>query len=263
MMNQPLAVLCATLLLQVSSTQPSNTMLAQPPAKKTAAAAVKRETPVSWFMRVLKIDPRAYANLTAFRKGRSFDAAPRLASFDRVTGREETIWACGSCWTPTVVDDGIAVLRHSESAAVELWLVPKKGSPRRVGNIDGATMIAGAVRNRVFVGVTSLDCADSQEGPYALVQADMSGRTSKVKDSPCFGTVSLTAAGRLRGDRLLGTTSKTDLTGRQHPRRIIIYTPATGDTPGAVPFDERMTAGVDRFDPVWMSDDRIIYVAGN
>jgi hypothetical protein len=263
-MNQPLVVLCAvSLLLQVPAGAPSKVLTAQQPAKKPPVSTTKKKPPVSWFTRVLKIDPRAYANLTAFRQGRSFDAGSSLASFDRSTGQEETLWECGSCWSPTIVDDGIAVLRHTDTAAVELWLVPAKGSPRRVAKVDGAAMIAGADGKHVFAGVTASECAGSEEGPYALVEIDMKGRTAPVKESPCFGTVSLIAAGRVRGDRLLGTTSKADLTGRRRPRRIIVYTPATGDTPEAVPFDDRMTASVDRIDPVWWSDDRIVYVAGH
>jgi hypothetical protein len=235
---------------------------------KTAATqktkAKKKETAGEWFQRVLGIDMRAYLNLTAYRRLTGIDAAPRLALFDRTTGEEKTLWACGACWSPARVDNGTVILRQTdETPEVELWLVADGGAaPKRVAVVPGAAGITGTLGGRVFVAATRERCNSSVEGLYGLIEVNATTSTvAELPDAPCIGSASFGAMGRVRGDRLLSTTRKIDQAGNRRNRRILVLAPATGQAPTGNYFDARLKAPPDRFDPIWVTDDRIVYVA--
>lgn len=242
----------------------------QPPTKPFKPATQyppkeKRETPAEWFHRVTGIDLRAYSNITAVRQQNGIDPAPQLVQFDRKTGKEKILWKCGACWSPARIEHGTVVLRQApdDPTGAEIWLVRDRGTePKRIASVPAAVAIAGASKKEVFVGATRERCGNSSEGPYGIVSVAVAdGAITELPDAPCFGLVSLVSSSRVRGDRYLATTRRSDLSGNPRPRQLLIMSPATGKTPTATYFDERLKPPPDRYDAVWVDEHRIVYLA--
>jgi hypothetical protein len=235
------------------------------PAQNAPPVQKKPETPAQWLHRVTGIDLQAYRNLTAVRSENRADPAPRLVEFDRSTGMEKTLWACGGCWSPARVNGGTVVLRQTadDPTGAELWLVRDgRATPTRIASVPKVAAIAGTVKERVYVGIAQDRCASSSEGPYGIVAVDLArGTVSDVANAPCFGIVSLASSGRIRGNRYLATTRENDLAGNPRPRQLLVMSPATGPTPTATYFDERLQTPPDRYDAVWVDEQRIVYLA--
>jgi hypothetical protein len=236
------------------------------PQRPAASAAGKpgKVSPADWFHRMFGIDVRAYANLTAVRGERQVEPAPRLVVFDRSTGKEETLWNCGGCWSPFPSGSDVYALRQTsdDAAKTELWVVHGDGKAERVVAVPSAVAIVGRNSDALVVGVPATRCDKSTEGPNAFVAVDVANaKTRELEDSPCVGSLGLTSSARVRGDRYLDTTHRADLQGTRRDRTILVLTPATGETPTATYFDARFPRGVDRYDPIWLSDERIAYVA--
>ena len=232
----------------------------RPPLPKT-----KQETPAEWLHRVTGVDLRAYSNMTAVRQVSGVDPAPQLVQFDQKTGVEKILWKCGACWSPARVDRGTVVLRQApdDPTGAEVWLMRDGAAkPERIATIPEAVAIAGASKQKVYVGTTRDRCASSPDGPYGIVSvALVGGAITELPDAPCFGLGSLVSSSRVRGNRYLATTRRTDLSGNPRPRQLLVMFPATGRTPTATYFDERLKPPPDRYDAVWIDDHRIVYLA--
>jgi hypothetical protein len=242
---------------------------ATPPAQKPAAPSKpqhrKKETPAEWLHRVTGIDLRAYRNMTAVRQENGVDAAARLVEYDRVTRKEQTLWACDGCWSPGRIEGATLVLRQAtdDPAAAELWLVRDRTlTTRRVASIRGAAGIVGSANGRTYVGALREWCASSSDGPFGMLAVDLAkGTVTELTSAPCFGPASLVSKDRVRRNRYLATTRRSDLSGNPRPRQLLVMAPANGTMPTASYFDERLTSPPDRYDAVWIDDNRIVYLA--
>ena len=236
-------------------------LLAANPPKKTPAPPAKPKKPgaAAWLASKLGINPTAFANLTAVRGDAGVTAGSRVVELDLTTNKETTLWECGRCWSPAITASGIAVLRE-DAGTTAIWLLPiDGGAPRAVMSVPAAGVILGTTDspNAIAVAVHDPSCADTE---YAALIADLAAGTGAIDmDAPCLAPP-FPARDRLANNRILATTAERDATGKRIPRRLIVKEPADAAAPSAkrlAPFSDT----IDRFDPVWRSETRVVYVA--
>ncbi|HVG25454.1 MAG TPA: hypothetical protein VND45_14960, partial [Thermoanaerobaculia bacterium] len=244
-------LLCTLVVSCLAAAAPSKKVATKPKPKPKGAAG--------WLASTLGIDPKAFANMTAVRGDAAAGAGRRLIELDLATGVETTLWECGRCWSPALAPNGVVVLRE-DGGTTAMWVLPADGAAARaIVPLPSATSILGAtdMPERVAVTVRDARCGESEHG---VTLVDVAAATVTVqKDAPCL-VPPFPARDRLRKNRIVATTAERDASGKRIPRRLVVKEPADAPAPTAkrlAPFSDT----VDRFDPIWRSDTRVIYVA--
>jgi len=248
-MLAPILILSIALL---STAPQKNAKPPKQPAKSVAA----------WLAEKLGIDPLAYANMTGVRKGADeITHGRRLVELDVAGGLERTLWDCGSCWSPALVNNGIAVLRDDEEG-IGIWIVPDQGTPHLAVRAPHAVALMGETGNPPALAIAISDprCGKGGGAALQLAEADLAAGTIRTRnDAPCL-VPPLPSRDRIAGNRLAGTTASRDSSGKRVPRRLIVIEPANKPKPVAKRLGT-FNDSVDRFDPVWRGASHVVYIA--
>lgn len=211
---------------------------------------------IAWLCKKLKIDPGVYARVT--RDIPKVRAGDRVETFDKTTGVETTVWNCGGCWSPTMLDsksfavvkeDGIwtFTLGEADSARKPLdakqiqWILGPVDQPPK------SLLIAAALNQNGCV--LTLQYAPLNGGKLLPVQDS---------DTTCLDNAgNLIRSGQVKDDRIIHSSANdTDI--------LVTENPATPQ--GLVVdnlFDSRLNSakdGVARFDPQWVNQTTILYL---
>jgi hypothetical protein len=228
----------------------------------TNAQTRPKETLSAWLCRVLNIDPDVYTKLVGVRQGREQIGGNRLAIADLRSQTESLVYDCGACWSPIAIDpDTIAFLKTDG-----VWVMPLRGgSPHLAVAQEGLRMLIGQPAGRPSA-LLLLRRTEQEVCAYALEMADLA--TCKVgparEESRCLAERDLGAvprSGALRGTRVLETSPP-----GAGARRLLVVDLSSDKglrvnerRPLLEWIDER-DDGIDRFDPVWVDDHRVLYV---
>lgn len=226
----------------------------------------------NWICRVLGIKVRTYNRLSQVRPG---DYQPtlgaRLMRIKLPDGNENLVWQCDGCWSPVAIGPTEAAVLKRDG----IWIVslsnnsPAPTQPKIAAqNLVAIIGILDQNSKRLIVAQQS----NTQDCQYTLREADLSDGqlkeladlTEKCLQGPNQLRVTMNA-GRLRNDQLLVAPKNTSNTPRTLWRGI--YTQRQGSdrvdyrSERLIPGIDRNDDGVDRYDPNWINDNEIIYVA--
>ncbi|HMG72832.1 MAG TPA: hypothetical protein VK582_04970 [Pyrinomonadaceae bacterium] len=225
-----------------------------------------------WICRILGIRVQTYNRLSQVRPGEEEPTlGARLMRLKLPEGQEKLVWQCDGCWSPVALSETEAAVLRRDG----IWLVPlaeRSPAPTQpkiaaqnivaiIGLLDRQSkQVIVAQRNR------SPGCA------YVLLQANLSngeikelvGPTEKCLEGPNQLLLTINA-GRLRDDKLLfAPKNKSDTprtlwrgtyTQRQDSDKVDYRSERL------IPAIDSNDDGVDRYDPNWIKDNEVIYVA--
>jgi hypothetical protein len=224
-----------------------------------------------WICRVLGIKVQTYNRLSQVRSDPEPTLGARLMRLKLSDGQEKVVWQCDGCWSPVALSETEAAILKRDG----IWLVPlADGSPApaqpKIASQNLVAIIGLLDRQSKEVIVAQRNTTPGCK--YSLLQANLS--TGEMKDlvgptERCLegsNQLLLTVnAGRLRDDKLLFAPRNTSDTPRTLWRGI--YTQRQGSdsvdyrSERLIPAIDRNDDGVDRYDPNWISDSEIIYIA--
>jgi hypothetical protein len=217
---------------------------------------------VRWLGRQIALSRDVFDRLAAVRSDGRAIAGERLIRLALRTGQQEDIWRCDGCWSPAnAAGNGIAVLRSDG-----VWLLPSGREPRRAVAAERLERIIG----RMDLGGMRLLVArrrDDSPGnpcPLDLIVVDLAaGGVSPVLDAEaqCVGAAQVTTSDRVRGTQMVAETSMTDRNGIPQPRGLKWARTPDGDFEPLLPTRRSGPGGLDRYDPIWVSEDTVVYVA--
>jgi hypothetical protein len=223
---------------------------------------VHKETVGEWICQILHIDPKAYARLLGVRGGQEQIGGSRIALADLKARTESVIFECKPCWSPAAIDsENIAVLKVDG-----IWVKPlHAGSERLAVPATGLRILVGnAVDNKLqFVVLQHREVDKSCEN--ALKIADLStGSLDAVAPAQCLAELQIEEvrrAGALRGNHLLVNNPS----GAGVRRLLQQEFPDGGSISQAprtplLPWIDAQEDGIDRFDAVWLDDNRVVYL---
>lgn len=211
---------------------------------------------IAWLCRKLKIDPSVYARVTRdIPKVRSGD---QVVTFDKSTGVETPVWACGGCWSPTMLDSkSLAVVKNDG-----IWIFT-------LGEADSARKVLDAKQIRWILGPVDqppksllIAAALNQNGCVLTLQyAPLNGGTLlpvKDSDTTCLDNAgNLIRSGQVQDGRTIhSSANNTDILVTENPSK----------PQGLVVdnlFDSRLNSakdGIARFDPQWVNQTTILYL---
>jgi hypothetical protein len=221
-----------------------------------------------WLCKVLGINSKTYNAISKVRDGYKPSPGARLVRLDLRTKKETTLWQCDECWSPaTVSATDIALIKPDG-----IWIVPAApNKPRLLAAGSRFLAIIGLIKDQPNQLLVAQD-SNIQNCKYVLRQVDLnSGQLRDPSDLPekCLeGPADLYTAikaGRLLNDEiLLSTRSVNNL-----PRKILrgkYGQVADQDSPSyeqseLLSEQDQRDDGIDRFDPNWVNENEIIYMA--
>jgi hypothetical protein len=234
----------------------------QLPAQQKSTPGGKKESTAEWICRLLHLDPKVYAKLVGVRQGQEQLGGDHLALANLDTKTETQVEACGECWSPAVIDSQTIAFLKSDG----IWIKPVTGGEsKRAVSATGLRMLAGPVAGSASALIVLQHLTGEAECEYRLVVADLSagGLDLKSQAPQCLGEEDIGAvprAGAIHGTRVLYNS---------HPgqgfRRILVgemtnAPESGGDRVSLLPWVESNADGIDRFDAVWLDNNRVIYV---
>jgi len=211
---------------------------------------------IVWLCQKLKIDPGVYARVT--RDIPRVRAGDKIVSFDKTTGMETTIWSCGGCWSPTLLDSKtIAFIKED---GIWTFTIGQADSARKVLEASQIQWILGPVDQptQSLLVATSLNqngCALTLQYAQLIEKKLLPVPDS---DTTCLDNAgNLIRSGQVNGDRLIHSSANdTDI--------LVIENPATaGGRVVDMLFDPRLNSakdGISRFDPQWINATTILYI---
>lgn len=224
-----------------------------------------------WFCSLLGIDPKVYDKLTRSRgPSESPVAGLRLMKRNLKIGTEEILWDCNGCWSPVMLNSSeIAVLKKDPGTEEnQIWIVPvtKPANRRQVFKGSGIDVLLGRASksNRLLLAQKIADCRQSSDGEYSIREIDLSARDPKLQKpselpQPCISAVDASPKpDQIRNQILLGTSDNKDINSGQPIRREL--TKLLLNDGYSAPLVSQPDEHFESYDPIWLSDDAIIYI---
>jgi hypothetical protein len=224
-----------------------------------------------WICRVLGIKTKTYNRLSQVRGEEEPTLGARLMRLKLPEGEEKLVWQCDGCWSPVALNETEAAVLKRDG----IWLVslaersPAPTQPK-VAAQNIIAIIGLLDKNSKQVIVAQRNSTPGCE--YVLVQANLSNGEIKelvgLAEKCLEGSNQLLVninAGRLRDDKLLFAPKNTSNTPRTLWRGIYAQRqdPDKIDfrSERLIPAIDRNDDGVDRYDPNWINEREIIYIA--
>jgi hypothetical protein len=230
--------------------------------KKEPLPAPKKETTSAWICRVLRVDPKTYVKLVGVRQGQEQIGGDHLALADLQAHTETQIDECGECWSPAVVDSQTVAFLKTDG----VWVKPLRGGEAHLAvKAKSLRVLAGPAEGRTSAWVVLQHQAGGAGCDYRLVVADLASGQLDLETEPpkCLGEEDIGGvlrAGVLRGNKVLYNSPP----GQGFRRILLGELTADGDSAGTervplLPWIEALADGIDRFDAVWVDDNRVVY----
>lgn len=239
-----------------------------PPANRTGGAPPHPPNRVSarrfsdWLRRRIVASAEVFEALTRVRGRGDAEAGERLMRLTVSTGQDTELWRCDGCWSPAVAPNGeIAVLREDG-----VWLVLPGQQPRlvvaarRLERIVGREDSAGV---RLLVARRREEPPGSQ-CPFDLVVADLSAGVSAPVQEPeatCVEEGWVRTTDQVYAGRVVSATESVSVIGMPQPRRLKWAASVDSVFRPLLPPSGSPSDGLDRFDPIWLGQDTVVYVA--
>jgi hypothetical protein len=209
----------------------------------------------SWLAKVTGIDPKVYRTLARNRGATQRPRGTSLNRRDLITGIDQTLWQCGGCWSPILMSrEEIAVIRDDGVWGVSILTKTPRQLIKAAGVREAVSAIADDSKWLLLVRTQRTgDCE------YTTWRADIrSGVLERYGDSKVtclleFDFRSLIRPDQVRGDLILTTSEDDD------PPLHVTKHNFSGTGESIVVLLPRRLA----FDPIWLSDHAIAYIAGN
>jgi hypothetical protein len=232
-----------------------------------------------WICRLLGIDVRTYDRLSKARPGQYQPIlGARLMRVKLPEEQETLIWKCDGCWSPVMVSETEAVVLKQDG----IWLVPlaaNSTAPTRpkvaAPNIVAIIGPIGNQSKQLIVAQRNVAQNNNAQQPqcaFTLRRADLNdGKVKELDDTavkclegPNQLFLSINS-GRLRNNKLviaLRNTSDTPRSLWKQTFDISQNSDKNDKTTQLLPkIDDNSDDGIDRYDPNWINDNEVIYIA--
>jgi hypothetical protein len=224
-----------------------------------------KATPPSWIVQLMKklgIDPQIYSKLGGVRSPAGRSTGTLLLSLDLKTGREDVLLDGQAVWSPLMTSDGRVLVVRPDGVSA-LALTPDRQPPVRV-NAWVPDVLLGTMsgESERVMGVVQSGTGATCLLNVATFRLDQAPSTSPVADSA-------RACSEDPSDVLRNAL-------RWRNRRVVRAAPAGGGRLQLTEVKEGQTwadvyfqdvairfpadAVISRSDPVWVDQDRIVYV---
>jgi len=215
-----------------------------------------------WLCRLLGIDPNVYGKLSRVRGGEN-SPGMSLVRLDLRDGKEQLLWKCNGCWSPSFVSAGqIAVIKPD---GIWLFSADTPDQPKLSVSANGLTSILGLISGqtqRLLVVQKVSDRNAQRDCQFRLLEANLTtGTLRELADAPqpCVRLAEVIKADRIRGNQVIRESSPAPNSGK----RSILKAQLSNDSnrkPVFTPLISGQREDVDRFDPIWLDDQTVVYL---
>lgn len=214
-----------------------------------------------WLRRRIVASAEVFEALTRVRGRGDAGAGERLMRLTVSTGQETELWRCDGCWSPATTAGGeIAVLREDG-----VWLVPPGQQPRLAVVAPRLERIVGREDS---AGVRLLVARRREEPPggpcqFDLVVANLSTGASMPVQEPeaeCVEEGWVRATDQVYAGRVVSATEPASVVGTPRPRGLKWAGSVDADFQQLIPRPGSPPDGWERYDPIWVGQDTVVYV---
>jgi hypothetical protein len=224
------------------------------------AAILCAETPPSLFDRIcrlMKIDPKV---VRKSRGGQEAVSGERLMVADLKARKISTLWNCGGCISPAVVDSRRIALIKGDA----IWIVRRDGTPPfRALDAPGIRTLVGRIVDSPDRLLVLIDAASSANPSLSPRVADLSAKRLISPPAGIEGSFEAGEASELfpHPDEYRNQTQIKTSVSRPWHLQLVPLADANGLNRDLLPWLPASTEGVtERFSGIWLDDETVAYL---
>jgi hypothetical protein len=236
------------------------------PERKQEQKSQARSALMSWISKycALALDPSLLSKYLAVRSLPTQLSGTRLTVADLNTQYDKTLVECGACWSPAVTGPNQIAYVGPDG----IWVTALETAKARLAiPAEDIAMIVGRAMSSQDRLLVLLRTPSDTHCYYKFGFADFSSsRVEPVKEGPasCLSEADADSVmlrpDSIRNGKALFTSAATGDARSIMQQDILATADSDPKAKPALPWVDQRDDGVDRFDPIWIDSNRVLYV---